>query len=593
MVTFILSVVIGYLAHESYRHLKKRRAERLIYTHICLLSYVFVFLLTITIFGSFLFHGEGGPLDKDDILRYVCGFALGSLSSLFLHLRTFSVQHIVILLAIFLIGTGPQYWRHYVHTLGITKIGYVEFSDDLTFSTLLDDFVISDKTPESSDPMSRIVKLTRESMKWDHCYASKYGERYGDIANQSTSLTLTEQNAQLCVEGKYQNVIFEDNTDLANLQEVLDNTIVRVAGYYCHYNFDNDIPVTYVFLPFASNYRTLLTLEEEQVVEAVAQRLRTTLIVTFERLSELELTPEISEDGQCKPSLSDLSKLRVPDAEPLRKFVSASHRYPYAIIALVHLLERMGETDLGAEYLHEWILSNENTTSRQNLVRAHSVLDSLVRRMGTGKSKELEMEPDNVRLKYYNTLEALLDRISRRASTAPQLSQSIGRENVCKENPIDSFVATMLYLKIWTINNFVYHTVKGQNIIHYEKAREFTSILEECDTSDYITHIRPQPPEWLAYVDKASFLDTYALATVTFLDYELRNGILDTNDYDIREEMLREAIAAWSKAKEQLQHFTENYAAEAPKRFVSDAFSLLHSIEKNLDVAKRHLNGRT
>ena len=491
-----------------------------------------------------------------------------------------TIPWLVALGLLLVIGSGPVYWRNWVDILGIKKLGDVEFAGadiayvhgDMQFPTDPD----NEKDSTRHDAMQRIIRLTEKSMQWDFCYTMKYGDRYELDASETGDLEVEVDDK--CNGRDYSKVLDAISAPgnvvaVKNVSDVLNGTIVRLAQCYENYTFDtNNVGIADALRPFAGHFAETLRLEKDHLKEAVmkdaAVRLRETLIAAMDELRELSLVPPKDEEakGTCSAPEEEVQW------RSLAAFVKNSKTYPYAAIALAHLLDRIGQKKLATEYLGRWISSYKGSTSSMNLVRAHVILSTMISAVGKEKSGEY-------RLGFLAALDKLLEGTS-------FLGQG---DDGCGEYSSDYFIARLLLLKLSAKNNFVYWSAEIGDTNYVEVVDRFTQAIGQCDASEYISRLLPELPLWSTYISEAYFLDTYAHGIIYLLDQKRRMS--DTYLYADRLEVaedIRKAIAAWTEAQRHLNLFLTKYGEEALGE-VSLAAEVLQTIQENLQVAEKRL----
>lgn len=598
-VFLLIGVLCGYGVHRRRRRILDFAREQCGKSRWSFGFVLALFILSVVLTVVIFCFVDAGRL-SDVVWQMPVGFLTGWLFSLQKETNLeVTMPWLIAFGLLLIIGSGPLYWRDWIDILGIKKLGDVEFGgEDIAYTPTDIQFATDPENEEDltkHGSMGQITKLTESSIQFDFCYTLKYGNRYGLEPSEAGDMERVVEDK--CNASDYSkaldavlrsvNPIPRDVEAIKNVLDVLNGTIVRLAQCYESYTFEaNNVGIADALRPFASSLSEALELKKEYlkdqaVIKTATLRLRKTLDAAMDKLRKLSLLPQ--KDVIARDPCVASEEI---NWHSLAAFVDNSKTYPYATIALAHLLDRIGEKKLATEYLGGWITSYEGSTGSMNLVRAHMILSTMIGTVPPEKSGKF-------RLGFHAGLEDLLGETRRRTERDPATAFLFrDDDDGCGEYSNDYFIAQLLSLKIWAENNFIYWTVENQDTNHVETVERFTRAIGQCHISGFISRLFPERKAWEHYLDEAHFLDTYAHGIIYMLDQKRR--MFDTYFYAERledAEEIRKAIAAWTKAQRQFNLILTKFSNEAHSQ-VAPVAEVLHTIQENLYVAKKRLDSQ-
>ena len=474
------------------------------------------------------------------------------LSTIVFGLVASKIAHLGIMAILIVIGAGHHYWSTWLTSLGITRIGQVEFSKNQFDSKA---FILAISNEESSSSVS-IGELS-----------ALFSFDLLDMIDRDNDI-----NERLGI----QNANDIDNTK--NIRESL-GWLTRFAA--CISAYESDDPHKFattslrrIVKPVAQGYYDILNLPPAKdgrvsIKIGIAKDFINRLNAAYSNLRELPLVPSTKVLGKDKCPIKKIySENFVEQLNVLAKWKSD---YPYAIMGLAFLL-KVGELDIVerefSDILDNWINHYLETNSRNArtmtyLVRAYSIYDLLM--TVDEQPREHIQEWLEIKNQYLGVLQALIKHAAREGVLNDE-------DPDCKSSKHEN-IKGIIVTEIFARNSFadVAGRVvrkgdvnrKGDSIKYQRKALDYADeILRYTNAISANICLDSQRTRRITDYLRALLLDTHASVNVSYARYEYKARIIGASKL-IR--VYKGAISTWNDALTALDQYeatTENLPNE-------------------------------
>ena len=523
-------------------------------SRVTILASVLTILILIAIAVYFLPHEmSGGDLDRALRTKHLAGLTINVLTGLgvgifisyCIRTRNFNTAQLGILVILVVIGTGPNYWSYWLTSLGIKKIGQVEFSNNQLESKAIY------LPPNDNEHSSSLVSIHQISLTFSS-ELEGMKDRDKEINELLGSQKIEDaNNTNKIIYSLDWLVQFAKCIAASGDQNKFETTSVRsivkpvAQGFYDILNF----------LPLGYDGPSI------QKREVITKNFINRLDAAYSSLRKLPLIPltQVSIDKNC--SINKINSNIF--AENLKILAMWKSDYPYAIIGLAYLF-KVSELDIVerkfSKILDNWInryhQSNDpNARTWTYLVRAYSYFDLLM--AVDQQPGEHTQEWFKIKIKYLGTLQELL-----KHAAMEEYGLLNDDDPNCKTSKHEN-IKRIIVAEIFAKNAFADlagKAVKNMDSIEYQrKALDYArENLRYTDTISAINCLDSERTRGIADYIRAVLLDTHASVNVSYAKYNHNTGKIGVNELI---GIYKGAISTWNDALaaiDQYEATTEN-----------------------------------
>ena len=568
------AALLFWIIKDSRLHLQLSKTFR---SRVMVPAIAITILIIIAMAVYFLLHeirsGDlGGALRTKHLaeltLNVLAGLGVGFFISYCIRIRSFKIAHLGILAILIVIGSGPQYWSVWLTSLGITRIGQVEFSQTQSGSKAI---YLDGTAGESSSSVS-IQQLSAlfysDLLKWidrDNDINELLGNRDAEDIDYTkrikTSLGWLTRFAA-CISA------YESDDSNKYATTSVRRIVKPVAQGF--YDILNSLPAGYAYSTIKNR-------------ESIAKNFVIRLNAAYSNLRELPLVPSTKVLGKNN---CPIKKIHHEDfAEQLNVLAKLKSNYPYAIIGLAYLL-KVGELDVVerefSDILDNWINSYLETNpwnarTMTYIVRAYSTYDLLM--AVDEQPREHMQEALEIKNQYLGVLQALLKHAARKDVLN-------NKDPDCKSSEHER-IKGIIIAEILARNSFavlagkvvgkgdIYRDrdsikyqrkalVYADKILRYTDPISATICLDSKRTRGFTDYLR------------ATFLDTHASVKVHYARYEYNAKIIGTSGLI---GVYKGAISKWNDALTAIDRYEKitNNSANTLRKDITDQISMVAS----------------